>query len=87
MREKSIKLTDYFQLISTKQQLSYYKIIPHQNTRNYKSVEISKVINKCYKDITKRIYKIEKTWFIEAPTKIGYYIHISKSEGIEFFFV
>ena len=55
MREKSIKLTDYFQLISTKQQLSYYKIIPHQNTRNYKSVEISKVINKCYKDITKRI--------------------------------
>lgn len=87
MREKSIKLTDYFQLISTKQQLSYYKIIPHQNTRNYKSVEISKVINKCYKDLSKRIYKHEKTWFIEAPTKIGYYIHISKSEGIEFFLI
>ena len=87
MREKSIKLTDYFQLISTKQQLSYYKIVPHQNTRNYKSVEISKVINKCYKDITKRIYKIEKTWCIEAPTKIGYYIHMSKDEGIEFFLI
>lgn len=84
---KSIKITDYFQLLSTKQQLSYYKIIPHQNTRNYKSVEISKVINKCYKTISKRIYKIEKTWFIEAPTKIAYYIYISKDEGIEFYLI
>ncbi|GAA0713951.1 hypothetical protein GCM10008904_28860 [Paraclostridium ghonii] len=84
---KSIKITDYFQLISTKQQLSYYKIIPHQNTRNYKSVEISKVINKCYKTISKRIYKEEKIWFIEATTKIAYYIYISKDEGIEFYLI
>ncbi|WP_290060175.1 type IV secretory system conjugative DNA transfer family protein [Paraclostridium bifermentans] len=84
---KAIKITDYFQLLSTKQQLSYYKIIPHQNTRNYKSVEISKVINKCYKTISKRIYKQEKTWFIEAPTKIAYYIYISKDEGIEFYLI
>ena len=76
MREKSIKLTDYFQLISTKQQLSYYKIVPHQNTRNYKSVEISKVINKCYKDITKRIYKIEKTKFeVETIVKVYFGKH------------
>lgn len=84
---KSIKITDYFQLLSTKQQLSYYKIIPHQNTRNYKSTEISKVINKCYKTISKRIYKQEKTWFVEAPTKIAYYIYISKDEGIEFYLI
>lgn len=84
---KSIKITDYFQLLSTKQQLSYYKIIPHQNTRNYKSTEIAKVINKCYKTISKRIYKQEKTWFIEAPTKIAYYIYISKDEGIEFYLI
>lgn len=84
---KSIKITDYLQLLSTKQQLSYYKIIPHQNTRNYKSIEISKVINKCYKTISKRIYKQEKTWFIEAPTKIAYYIYISKDEGIEFYLI
>lgn len=84
---KSIKITDYFQLLSTKQQLSYYKIIPHQNTRNYKSTEISKVINKCYKGISKRIYKQEKTWFVETPTKIAYYIYISKDEGIEFYLI
>lgn len=87
MKHKSIKLTDYIENTSVKSQLSYYKIIPHQATRNYNNVEIAKVINRCYQDISKRIYKYEKKIIYKTQTKVAYYIHISKSDGIEFFLV
>lgn len=88
---KSIKLTDYFELTNIKQDLSYYKIVPHQNTRNYKSIEIAKVINRCYKDLNSRIHKLEKDFLydyeIKSQTKVAYYIHISKKEGVEFYLI
>lgn len=89
---KSIKLSDYFELkkVDT-HDLSYYKIIPHQNTRNYKSIEMAKVINRCYKDLNSRIKKIEDdflcTYEIDEQTKVAYYIHISKKGGVEFYLI
>ena len=60
IKMKSIKFSDYIKINSTKSELTYYKIIPHQSTRNYKSIEIAQVINRCYIDISKRINKIDK---------------------------
>lgn len=88
---KSIKLSDYFQIINTKQQLSYYRIIPHQSTRNYKSIDIAKAINRCYEDISKRIKKLESDFIfnyeIRSQTKVAYYIYISKDEGVQFYLI
>lgn len=84
---KSIKLSEYFQIKSTKDQLNYYKIIPHQNTRNYRSIEVAKIINRCYKSIVKQFEKQYKGFIYEAPTKVSYYIYISKDEGVEFYLI
>lgn len=88
---KSIKITDYFEMTNIKKELSYYKIIPHQNTRNYKSIEIANIINKCYKDLNSRITKLEDDFIydyeIKSQTKVAYYIHVSKNKGIEFFLI
>ncbi|MBQ6631808.1 MAG: hypothetical protein IJH55_06840 [Romboutsia sp.] len=90
-KTKSIKLSDYFQIINTKQQLSYYRIIPHQSTRNYKSIDIAKAINRCYEDISKRIKKLESDFIfnyeIRSQTKVAYYIYISKDEGVQFYLI
>ncbi|MGL5753201.1 MAG: hypothetical protein ACRCXT_21845 [Paraclostridium sp.] len=91
MKIKSIKLTDYFEIKSPKQELSYYKIVPHQNTRNYKSIEVAKIINRCYKDLNSRITKVEKDFLckheVKSQTKVAYYVYISKSEGVEFYLI
>ena len=84
---KSIKMSEYFQIRSTKDQLNYYKIIPHQNTRNYRSIEVAKVINRCYKSIIKQFQSKYKGFIYEAPTKVSYYIYISKEEGVEFYLI
>ncbi|WGX74911.1 hypothetical protein QJS64_12325 [Paraclostridium bifermentans] len=88
---KSIKITDYFEMTNIKKELSYYKIIPHQNTRNYKSIEIANIINKCYKDLNTRITKLEDDFIydyeIKSQTKVAYYIHVSKNKGVEFFLI
>lgn len=87
----SIKLSDYFQITSTKQQLSYYRIIPHQSTRNYKSIDVAKAINRCYEDISKRVKKVESDFIfnydIRTETKVAYYIYISKDEGVQFYLI
>lgn len=84
---KSIKLSEYFQVKSTKEQLNYYKIIPHQSTRNYRSIEVAKIINRCYKSIVKQFQKQYKGLVYELPTKVSYYIYISKDEGVEFYLI
>ncbi|WP_207733599.1 hypothetical protein [Romboutsia sp. 1001285H_161024_C4] len=88
---KSIKLSDFIEINNIKQDLSYYQIIPHQSTRNYKSVEIAKVINSCYSDISKRIVKLEKDFKYDfeykSPTKVAYYTYVSKNKGIEFYLI
>lgn len=88
---KSIKLSDYIEINNIKKELSYYRIVPHQNTRNYKSIEIAKAINRCFKDLNSRIYKLENDfkydYEIKSQTKVAYYIHISKSEGVQFYLI
>lgn len=86
---KSIKLSDYIQVNNMSDNLTYYQIIPHQNTRNYKSIEIAKVINRCYQELSKRIKKLERDFKYEysPQTKVAYYIYVSKNEGIEFYLV
>ncbi|WP_343348642.1 type IV secretory system conjugative DNA transfer family protein [Terrisporobacter petrolearius] len=88
MKVKSIKFSDYIKINSTKEQLSYYQIIPHQNTRNYKSIEIANVINRCYKDIKHRINKIDEDFRVEytQDTKVAYYIYFT-SKQVEFYLI
>lgn len=86
-RNQSIPFGRYLEIVSTKDQLTYYKIIPHTSSRNYKSIEIPKVINKCYEEIKRRFSIENKIVSFKMPTKVGYYIHISKQIGVEFFLI
>lgn len=88
MKVKSIKFSDYIKINSTKEQLSYYQIIPHQNTRNYKSIEIANVINRCFKDIKHRINKLDEDFKLEytQQTKVAYYIYFTEKQ-VEFYLI
>lgn len=88
MKVKSIKFSDYIKINSTKEQLSYYQIIPHQNTRNYKSIEIANVINRCFKDIKHRINKLDKDFKFEytQQSKVAYYIYFTSNQ-VEFYLI
>ncbi|SFJ32943.1 hypothetical protein SAMN02910355_2229 [Terrisporobacter glycolicus] len=88
MKVKSIKFSDYVKINSTKEQLSYYQIIPHQNTRNYKSIEIANVINRCFKDIKHRINKLDKDFKFEytQQSKVAYYIYFTSNQ-VEFYLI
>lgn len=88
MKVKSIKFSDYIKINSTKEQLSYYQIIPHQNTRNYKSIEIANVINRCFKDIKHRINKLDEDFKLEytQQTKVAYYIYFTQKQ-VEFYLI
>jgi len=88
---KSIKISDYIQINNMSSHLTYYQIIPHQNTRNYKSIEIAKVINRCYQELSKRIRLVEKdfkySYEYSPQTKVAYYIYMSENEGVEFYLI
>ena len=86
-KNQSLKLSKYFELKTTKEQLSYYKIIPHQNTRNFNNVEVAKIINRCYKNSAIKFKKENKVISFEQPTKVSYYVYISKDNGIEFYLI
>lgn len=86
-KKYSVSLNRYFEIVSTKEQLTYYKIIPHTSSRNYKSIEIPNLINKCYEEIKRRFYIENKVITFKMPTKVGYYIYISKKNGVEFFLI
>ncbi|RDY22393.1 hypothetical protein CHF27_013705, partial [Romboutsia maritimum] len=84
MTIKSMKMSDCFQI--KKPTYTYLKLIPNNSIRNYNSDKIAKVINKCYRSISERIYKEEKKFFYNAPSKISYYIYITKN-NCEFYFI
>lgn len=86
-KNQSLKLSKYFELKTTKEQLSYYKIIPHQNTRNFNNVELAKIINRCYKNSAIKFKKENKVISFEQPTKVSYYVYISKDNGVEFYLI
>lgn len=84
---KAMKISDYFQYIKTKELLTYIKITPHQSTRNYKSIDLAKAINRCYKKIDKLLYKQGKTLVLEQQAKVAYYIYMSAEEGVQFYLI
>lgn len=86
-RECSLSLNKYLKIVSTKEQLTYYKIIPHTSSRNYKSIEIPKVINTCYEEMKRRISIENKIMTFKMSTKVGYYIYMNKKTGVEFFLI
>ena len=84
MKEKSIKLSDYFKLV--KPTYVYLQITPHKSIRNYNSSNISKAIAHTYRAINKRIYKQQKKIFFETNYKISYVIDI-KDNNAKFYFI
>lgn len=81
---KSIKLSNYFELI--KPEYQYIQIIPHKSIRNYNSSNIAKAIAHTYRSIDKRIRKEKKKIFFECDFKISYMIDI-KNSNTNFYFI
>lgn len=81
---KSIKLSNYFQIIKPK--YVYLQIKPHKSTRNYNSTNIAKAILYTYKAITKRIRVEEKKLVFETNFKISYVIDIDGG-NTNFYFI
>lgn len=79
-----MKLSNYIEINNIKNELSYYRIIPHQSTRNYKSIEMANVINRCYKELKDRVEKLENDikyeYSYKSQTKVAYFIYFDKKE-------
>ena len=82
---KSIKLSDYFQLVKPK--YIYIQIIPHKSIRNYNSSNIAKAIAHTYRAINRRIYKKQKKIWFETSFKISYIIDIAGGNANFYFLV
>ncbi|MGL5191646.1 MAG: hypothetical protein ACRC7S_18550 [Cetobacterium sp.] len=80
-----MKITDYFKIVNP--EYIYLKITPTTNTRNHKTDKFENIINKLYKDISKRIEKYDKTLMYQCKVKISYYVFIEKGGEIGFYFV
>ena len=82
---KSIKLSQYFELVNPK--YTYIQIIPHKSIRNYNSSNIIKSISTTYKSIAKRIHKENNKIFIETNFKMSYIIDISCEDCCFYFLI
>ncbi|SDO88989.1 hypothetical protein [Clostridium gasigenes] len=85
MKEKTLKLTDYFEL--RKPTYRYIRIVPHKSIRNYTSNNIAKAIAHTYRSINKRIYREQKKLIIEINFKISYIIDIENNNANFYFLV
>ncbi|MBU3131620.1 hypothetical protein KPL40_04080 [Clostridium gasigenes] len=85
MKEKTLKLTDYFEL--RKPTYRYIRIVPHKSIRNYTSNNIAKAIAHTYRSINKRIYREQKKLIIETNFKISYIIDIENNNANFYFLV
>ncbi len=85
MKERSMKLGKYFELIKPK--YVYIQVTPHKSIRNYNSSNIAKAIAHTYRSITKRIRKEQKKLFFETDFKISYVIDIDKDNANFYFLV
>lgn len=86
-KEYSLSLNRFLEIVTTKEQLTYLKLIPHTSSRNYKSIEIPKIINNCYEDIRRRFHIENKTISFKLQTKVGFYIYLDKKGGVAFFLI
>lgn len=85
MKEKSIKLSDYFEIVKPK--YVYIQIIPHKSIRNYSSKNIAIAIANCFKRINKVITREKKKIFFHTNFKISYIIDISNNNANFYFLV
>lgn len=84
---KATKSKQIFKYKSTKDQLAYFEIIPHSNTRNYNNSDLSRAINGCHTSFLKQFKTEDGTLCFEEKTKVSYYIYISKDEGVKFYLI
>lgn len=84
IKKQSLKLSEYFKIISPK--YCYLKITPDTSIRNYNSSSIAKAVSTLYKGLYNRIHKVNKTWCVEEPCKVTFYIYINK-EVVQFYFI
>ncbi len=74
MNKKSIKLSDYFEIVNPS--YIYIQIIPHKSIRNYSSKNIAIAIANCFKKMNKVITREKKKIFFHTNFKISYIIDI-----------
>lgn len=82
---KSMKLSDYFELIHPK--YTYIKITPDKSIRNYNSTNIAKAISHTWKNLNRRIKKEQKKILFETNFKISYIIDIQNNNASFYFLV
>ena len=80
----SIKVSEYFKIINPN--YIYLRIIPDTSIRNYNSAVITKAITTLYKTLNNRIHKINKTWNVEEPAKVSFYMYICRND-VYFYFI
>ena len=85
MRKKSIKISNYIELV--KPEYVYVQIIPHKSIRNYNSDNLTKTLATTYKSINNRIHHEQRKLFFETEFKVSYLIDISKSDANFYFIV
>ena len=83
-REKSVSLSDYFEII--KPTYRVIEIVSHKSIRNYNSANIAKCIANTYIAINKRIRIEGKKLVLEKNFKISYCIDIRHSDA-KFYFI
>lgn len=81
---KSIKLSEYFQLIHPK--YAFLRLVPDTSIRNYNSTNIAKAIHFLYRSINQRIKYDCKTWKVDIAAKCAFFIDI-KPQSTEFYFI
>lgn len=85
MKEKSIKLSEYFQIVKPK--YVYIQVIPHKSIRNYSSKNIAIAIANCFKKMNKVITREKKKLLFHTNFKISYIIDIVNDNASFYFLV
>ena len=81
---KSISIKDYF-LIKNPEYV-YLKLITTSSVRNYRAVDLAKIINDTYVKVENRFKKQNKGFEYIAPNKVSFIVDITKNSS-EFFII
>lgn len=81
---KSMSLKKYFEI--TKPTYVYLKLTPTYSVRNQSTEQIAKAVCSLYRSITQSIHRYEKKFFVEARSKVAYYIYLEQGVA-EFYFI
>lgn len=81
---ETLKITKFFQIIKPK--YVYFQLKPNNSIKNQNTDRIAKAISSLYSQLTRRIYKFEKKFFMQSQTKVSYYIYIEQ-KSVKFYFI